>query len=285
MDQRGVSMFSAPELSIGFIKRRPASAARVLASLPPVDAAGFLAAIPTRFSATALGRMSPWPAAQIVRHLDAVAAAAVLRELPYVEAAKILRLAPAADRPALLAELPQRLQRSFELSLSFAADSVGANMTTEVATLMVSDSLAQALELVRRSPHDTTELLFITDAQHHYHGVLRALNLLRHPEYFSLADLVDTNCPTLPAQARLDRIAYLDAWNDFGQLPVVSRSGELIGALPRRALRGQASSAQPVDGTPSLAASLIGALAESVTGLAKLVADDTPTDSGDANGR
>ncbi len=278
-------MFNAPELSIGFIKRRPASAARALSSLPPAAAAGFLGAIPTRFAATALGRMSPWPAAQIVRQLDAVAAAAVLRELPYAEAAKILRLAPPDARPALLAELPQRLQRSFELSLSFPTDSVGANMTTEVATLISSDGIAQALELVRRSPRDTTELLFITDAQHHYQGVLRALNLLRHPEFFKLADLIDVNCPTLPAQARIDRIAHLDAWDDFGQLPVVSRSGELIGALPRRALRRIDSSAQLAGGTPSLATSLIGAMTESVTGLAKLVADDTRTDSGDTGGR
>ena len=140
-------MLEGQALTLGFIRRRPASAARVLASLPPTDAAAFLAAIPARIAALAMGQMNPWPAAQILQQEEAMDGAALIRELEYAVAAKILRLVPPQQRRPLLGELSRRLRRSFELSLSFPADSVGANMTTDIAMVTQADSPAEALEL------------------------------------------------------------------------------------------------------------------------------------------
>ena len=269
-------MFNPPEVTIGFIKRRPASAARALATLAPEDAAAFLDAIPTRFACSAVSRMNPWPASLIVSALESATAAALLRELEFAHAARILRLVSPAARRAPLAELPQRLRRSFELSLSFPADSVGANMTTDIALLTPAEGLADAQDLVRRAPRHTLELLFVTDAQHRYRGVLHAVDLLRHAGHFSLDDLMDADCPAVPAQARVDRIAGLEAWDDFSLLPVVSRSGELIGALPRKAVRRGESLAGSGAGIPSLGGSLLDAMAVSVTGLAALLTHASP---------
>lgn len=280
-------MFEAPEITLGFIKRRPASAARVLATLPPADAAGFLAAIPTRYAAIALARMSPWSAAQILAALESDSSTPLLRELGFADAAKLLRLTRPATRAHLLAQLPQRLRRSFELSLSFPSDTVGANMVTEIATLTLADKPADALALVRRAARDTAELVFVTDDAHRYHAVLRTANLLRHPEYFTLADLLNTRCPALPAQARVQGIAALEAWDEFSQLPVVNRSGELLGALPRRALRLASASGMAAAPAATLANSLVGALSASVAGLAALVAEPSAAKepAGDADGR
>ncbi len=270
-------MFSLPELTIAYIKRRPASAARVLASLPPEDAAAFLQEIPTRFAVDAVAHMHPWPASLVIQQMGVTSGAAILRELGFADAAKILRLVDPPDRRQFLADLPRRLRRDFESSLAFATGTVGAHMTTTVATLESSESVAAALDLVKQAERGNVEVIFVVDERKRLVGAVTLAALLRHPANTALAELLDTSCTALSAHARLDTVAGLDTWHDYNRLPVVSRRGELIGAISRQALRraDQAAVADMHTGAPSLAESMTEALAASVMGLVDLLGDSS----------
>lgn len=264
-------MASPPELTLSFINRRPAAAARVLASLPAAEAGNFLETIPTRYAVIALNPMNPWPGSQILAELDKVTGAALVRELEFVVAVRMLRLLAADRRRALLAELPRRLRRSLEISLSYSIGSVGASMTTNIPTLVGTDTVADALSQIKRSSQSVGDIVFITNSAHQLLGVVRSLELIRHPAHAVMQELLATDCPTLLAQTRITNIANLEAWSTFASLPVVSRHGELIGALPHRALRrGEQTGAAP--GRLTLVESLVDVLAVCFAGIAALVA-------------
>jgi len=273
-------------ITLRLIKRRPATAARVLAGLPAGDAAGFLSGIPGRIAADAIGAMNAWSAAQVVGVLDSAAASGILREMDYTRAAQVLRMLAPPARKRLLDNLPRRLSRSFETSLRFPADSVGANMELTLPALTTADTVKDALGLVEQAPRDTAELLFVTDPAHRYVGVIRAVNLLRHPELFTLTDLTDSSCPALLARARLSSVAANAAWDEYCALPVVSRSGELVGAVRRSALARHQTGLDGTGQQPQLVEALLNAMAATSTGLIELLVAGSAAERGrDARGR
>lgn len=281
-------MPDTPELTIAFIKRRPESAGRVLAAMRPAVAAAFLQSIPTRFAVEAVAHMNPRPASALIRKMGVTSGAALLRDLSFAEASAILRQIEPGIRSQLLEELPRRLRRDFEMSLAFPTDTVGAHMTTAIATLSEDAKTSDALELIKQMERDHTDVILVLNDKHKLVGAVTVTSLLRHPTHISLVDQLDTSCVTLSAHARLDAVAGLDAWDDYNQLPVVSRRGEVIGTLARKAvsrahLREHASDAR----APSLAESMMDALAASAAGLAELLtpASDTAPGPGDLDER
>jgi magnesium transporter len=282
-------MFSTPELTIAYIKKRPESAGRVLASLQPADAAAFLQAIPTRFAIQAVAHMNPRPASLVIQQMGATSGTALIRDLGFAEASPILRQIDPADRNKFLAELPRRLRRDFEMSLAFPTGTVGAHMTTAIATLAESDKTANALELVKQAERDHADVIFAVDDKRKLVGAVTVTDLLRHPAHAVLADLLDTSCVALSAHARLDTIADLDAWHDYNRLPVVTRRGEVIGTIARKALRRseQAEAADTDAISPTLVESMAGALGASVVGLIDFLASSIggPADQGDRHER
>ena len=266
-------MFSSPDLTIAYIRKRPASAARVLASLEPNDAAAFLREIPTRFAISALAPMNPWSASRVIQQMGVTPGAAVLQDLGFADAAKIFRLMDKADRVPFLGQLPRRLRRDLESSLAFAVGTVGAHMIAAVAILDVEDTVAEAIALLQQAQADDMDTIYLVDDKRKFAGVVAVPALLRRPINTPLHNLCNSACAQISAHARLSAIAELDAWHDYSRLPVVSRRGELLGTLARSALRDinpvQADYADRE--APSVPGALTEALAHSLGGLIDLL--------------
>jgi magnesium transporter len=271
-------MASSTPLTIAYIEKRPLSAARALDTMDPGDAAAFLETIPTRFAARALSRMGTSPASSLLIRMNATGAAAALKELGYQDAAAILRLTPAEARPALLDELPEKLRRDFEASLSFPEDTVGANMTTAIMTLSSNHTIADALAQIRRSPRMDADTVFVIDDSRMLAGAVTAAQLLRYPENSALGGLMDTNAVSLSARARLSSVTDLEAWDECSFLPVISRQKQVIGALSRRTMRQAAEYRPPRDGVErtSIVVSLAEAYFASAVALSQLLAGVDP---------
>jgi len=229
-------MNRASELTLAFINKRPESAARVLASIPASDAAAFTASIPTRYAVRLLAHLNAKSAAAIIRLTDIMAATAVVRDMEFSAAAAILRQVPSDERELLLADLPRRQRRGFLTSLAFAPDSVGAHMSTSVDALSANDTAADALRLKKDHQDSHSELIFVVDANRALIGIVTLLSLIQHAERTELSELMDTTCVSVSPNMRLAQIANLDIWHRFSQLPVVSRRGELLGAIFRQTI-------------------------------------------------
>lgn len=230
-------MNSGDPLTIAFIERRPIAAARVLAAMEPSNAAALLDTLPTRFAARALSRSGLWSSSAIVARMAPASAAALLQELAYPDAATILRLAPATEREALLQALPQRLRRSFESSLAFPQDTVGAHMTTTVLALSPTHTVEDAILEISRLPQFDGDNLFVVDAERRLIGSVRIADLLRHRSRVALGEIMEREVASLPARARLSAIESREQWSRHLSLPVVNRQKQLLGALSRTSLR------------------------------------------------
>jgi Mg/Co/Ni transporter MgtE len=242
------------------------------------DAAAFIESIPTRYAVLVFHALSARESASIVSHLGIDSGTAIIREMEFGAATAVLRQLSRSDCAAYLNELPARQKRYFEMSLTFAPDSVGYCTTTDVSSLTQDQTADEGLRVIKESQHSRMDAVFIVDDNRKYLGAVSVLTLLRSPAVTKLGTLIDSSLPALSPNATLHHVSKFPAWNDCGQLPVVSRRGELIGALNRTSLAEPHSSnlahAEPV--TRSTTTLIMGAMVDCSIGLAAMLAQPLP---------
>lgn len=263
-------------ITLAYIDEHPGSAAADLAALNPNDAAAFLETTPLRYAVKVINFTSSWAGAAMLRHVSATTSAGVLREAPFAKAVEILRLLPSDHRDEVLKATPRRLQRDFELSLSYPGDTVGAAMAVETFAVR-PDRLVQDILTELKSNQDVAgDVVFVVAEDHEFLGAVNVLDIIRAPNGATIAHIMSTNIATLSARSRLASVADLDAWDEYSHLPVLSRRDRLVGILSRRHLSQSLETVDPFDDRPSV--SILGAVAGtfvySGVEFAKLMADN-----------
>ena len=261
-------MADSRALSIAFIEKHPASAARALTAMDREDAAALLEAIPSRFAGHAFAAMPAWSAAVIMSGMQEGTVAAVMQRLDYLHAAAILRLLDPHRRPGILEAVPLRLKRDFETSLSYPQDTIGAHMTIEIVALDRHNSVKNALQEVRRATHANVEVVYVIDGEKRLAGAVKTAALLRLRGDIALETVMDSTVEAAPARALMAGIGGLALWGEYAAIPVRSRQGQLIGALPRKALLARVSD-HPAS-LEGLAGQLQDALGTTLGGLLRL---------------
>ncbi|MDA3934844.1 MAG: CBS domain-containing protein [Gammaproteobacteria bacterium] len=281
-------MLNSSRLTLAFINRYPDASAKVIASIASEDAAEFMESIPTRYAVAAFQALNTSASASIIKHMDETSATAVIRAMEFATAAAILRQLSSSKRTILLQDIPSRTKRSFEKSMAFATDVVGAVMTTDIPLLFANDEVKQGLNLLKKHTEKSIDSIFVVDDKRRFLGVVHVLDMLRHTPTTRLESLVDSSCTGVSANARLEQIADLEAWQLHRQLPVISRRGEVIGAIERKTfcqICTTNTSATDTD-TASTAQLVLGAMADCSHGLMTLLVN-SPSQSeprGESNG-
>lgn len=269
-------MARSGSLTLAFIDKRPAAAARVLTSIDADDAAALLDSIPTRYAAIALAHMSAWAASCVVSQMSVENVAATLKGLHYQNATAILRLLDHEVLAQILEAMPTAIQRDFRTTLAFPADTVGAHMTTSILALREDHNVKDARNQIRRAREVDANCVIVVDEAHRLLGLTDPAALLRSSGSTQLTRIMDVETGPLSARARLAAVADLQAWDRYSSLPVISRQRVVIGALNRTALRSLLQSDEPSDSVieRGLGSSLAEALAACIGGLARLLNPD-----------
>jgi Mg/Co/Ni transporter MgtE len=218
-------------LSLRFVEQHPREAAAVLEAQLPETAAAFLGEIPVRTAAAVMACMLPFHAARCVRKLAPENAAALLAQMNAVAGVAMLRQVSERRAEDLIARLPTRRAAALRMLLGYPVTTVGAWMDARVPLLSDDDTVGGAIRRLRREDWDLESFLYVIDRERRLSGRLRSGVLLRSGVRTPLRALLEPAPATLLARADLLSVRELPAWDDGEALPVVRRSGELIGLL------------------------------------------------------
>jgi Mg/Co/Ni transporter MgtE len=218
-------------LSLRFVEQHPREAAAVLEAQPPESAAAFLDEIPVRVAALAMASMLPFHAARCLRKLAPESAAALLAQMKAAAGVAMLRQVSERRAEDLIARLPTRRAAALRLMLGYPVTTVGAWMDSRVPLLSDDDTVGSAIRRLRREDWDIETFLHVVDRDRRLCGRIRSGALLRAGVRTPLRALLEPAPATLPARSDLLSARELPAWDDGEALPVVRRSGELIGVL------------------------------------------------------
>jgi magnesium transporter len=229
-------------------------AARVLEQADARDAAPFIAGLPPIAASQVMSCMSLAAAAEYLSLLAMEAAVAVTTELPISVVASLLRRLDPKVRADLLAELPPERSSQIARMLEYADGTVGAALDPEVLAIPSDVTNEAARRLLRRRGGLFHHQLYVVDRSRRLLGYLHVRDLVRAVASEPVMKVMRPATMQLQATAKLATVMSHPAWRDMDAIPVVDRTGVLLGILRHRQLRGLGSQA----GTPGVTSTLVG---------------------------
>ncbi len=183
--------------------------------------------------------------ADVFEELDPEHQVEFLRERSDQEAANVLATMEADDaadllgdldrerREPLLELLPWRQQRKVRTLLGYNRATAGGLMNPDFVALVETETVAQALEKLRRTelPEETITTIFTLDSERHLSGVVSVVMLLKQQPTALLTDAKSQPTLILEPDDELSEIALRMADYDLMIAPVVDQAGAILGIV------------------------------------------------------
>ena len=115
-------------------------------------------------------------------------------------------------------------------------ETAGAHAVASFARGRPHDTVAAVLERVRSERPSSTDLVCVTNEEGRLLGAVPAAQLLLLDEQAMLGEVMDTAFPSIGADEDQEAAASLALHHGVDALPVVARSGTLIGVVPAQVL-------------------------------------------------
>jgi magnesium transporter len=219
-----------------FVRRahdlEPADLADVLAALDEKERVTAVNALPAELSSQALVEMPEEAhAEETLAALEPERAAEIVEELEDDDAADILGELPVADQERILQEVEHRAD--VDRLLRYDEETAGGLMTAHTVTVRNTDTVAQALEEIRRQAEEVTDFyqVFVVDRDHRLVGLLPFKDLIVSKPDRMVGDFMTDADITVRPDLDQERVARLMARYNLPSVAVVDESGRLLGRV------------------------------------------------------
>ena len=219
-----------------FIERaghlEPADLADVFAALDDDDRVRVVRALPPELSGEALIEMpADEHAEDTLAALDAAEAAEIVDELADDDAADILGELDPEDQARILAEVehPAEVQRL----LRYDPETAGGLMTTEVVTVPVTATAAEAIDEIRRQGEEIEDFyqVFVVDQDRRLVGVLPLKDLVVSPAGREVRSFMTDADIVLGPDMDQEEVARIMGRYNVPSVPVVDPERRLLGLV------------------------------------------------------
>lgn len=179
-------------------------------------------------------------AADAIEEVEPVAAAEILEELPSDERVDVLAEVESKEREAILDEVDEATADEARVLLEYGPDTAGGLMHTEFLAVHSGQSVASAIEEIRRSADQfaryAVQYLYTVDGRGCLDGVVPVRSLLFVEPSVELTQVIIREPTALHVEDSLDDLC--DVFEDAGFLgaPVVDEAGVLLGVVERAAV-------------------------------------------------
>jgi magnesium transporter len=214
----------------------PEDVAEVVAELEDEQARSVLTALPTDYAAQVLSRLDEERQGRLAELLGARSVAAIATEMPADDRADFFSVLPDSVGEPAFEELervdPEAAEEVEEIQ-SFPEKSAGRWMTTDYIAVSDKLSLAAATEEIRAKAEDaeTVETIYVIDDAGLLVGTLSLRQLLLSKPNESVSEVMHGNVISVPAEMHQEDVAKLIAKYDLHTLPVIDKSGSLLGVI------------------------------------------------------
>lgn len=201
----------------------------LLAKLSCEYAAEIIEDLPESTACDALGRSEAPRAAEIISNLPSDVKADLLPELEEEKVKEIL------------SELPEEESAALKVLLTYDADTAGGLMITEYLSFEESISVKAVLDTLESQSEKYSDFevqyVYVTSARGFLVGVLRLRDLVLSNKQTLIKEIMLDEPIFVSADESLDKLYDMFDSNNWLGLPVVDRSGKLVGVVHSRDIR------------------------------------------------
>ncbi len=218
-------------LKEAYLREKPADAARVLETIPDRNLGKHLAGMPPDALVAGLELMTDSRASAVFRRLNPDQQRGVFTEASPRLALSLLAGMPEDERDKLFATLPPTVRSDLQRLQAFEPGSAGRLLDRPYDTIRSNMTVAEALEVVRRSGVRRTRSLYVVDTDNKLVGKvdMQAMAMSSGDQRLSelLEGLEGSVSPTAP---RKEIVEQLEKYR-VDSLPVVDVQGRLMGVV------------------------------------------------------
>jgi magnesium transporter len=210
----------------------PADLADVLAALDDDERIRLVKALPAELSSQALVELPEHEhAEETLAALDPGQAAEIVEELEDDDAADLLGELEPEQAERILAEVEDRGE--VDRLLRYDEESAGGLMTTYVVTVTDTDTVALALEAIRRQAEDADDVaeIFVVDTGRRLVGTLPFKHLVLSPPTRLVREVMESADVRVGPDVDQEEVARQMARYNVPSVPVVDASGRLLGRV------------------------------------------------------
>ena len=221
------------------------SVKHLLEPLQPVDIAEAIGILPTAQQALGFRLLPKDLAIEVYEDLEPLVQQTLLETLRSNEVLEVVEQMAPDDRVRLFDELPAKVVRRLLQQLSpeerrvtaqllgYAPGTAGRLMTTEFIALKQQQTIAEALNVVRRRARETETVyaLYVTDGFSRLTGTLSLRELVTAEPELLVAEAMTREVVSLTTEVDQEEAARLIQRYDFLALPVVDREARLVGII------------------------------------------------------
>jgi magnesium transporter len=217
----------------------------LLASIKPPDLAELLQDEPAAESLTLLTHLNIDDRAEVFGHLPMgvqlelatemteEGLSQLLTRMVSDERADLFNLLPDERQDEVLRRMVRKEREDLRRLASYPDGTAGALMTSEYASVPVTDTVAQALERIRKTAPDAETIyqIFVLDNDHRLVGTLSLRELIISRPAQLISDRMTTEVITAPPDESQEEVARLISRYDLLALPVVDEQSRLVGII------------------------------------------------------
>ena len=168
-----------------------------------------------------------------------------LKEIGPENAAKVLSKMDSDDAVDILEDLDKDVQnqivnmlddessKDVKMLLSFDADEIGSEMTTNFIVIKRNINIRQATrELITQAgENDNISTIYVVDEENHFYGAIDLKDLIIARDYQNIEDLISTAYPHLNAHEKISNC--IERLKDYAEdsIPVLSDDNEILGVI------------------------------------------------------
>ncbi|WP_321324656.1 magnesium transporter [Thiomicrorhabdus sp.] len=157
----------------------------------------------------------------------------ITEDLETDDIADIAQSLDSSDQQALLASLGEENRAAVETALTYAENTAGGLMSTDLITIRADVTLDVVLRYLRSLgalPESTAEL-FVRDRESKFVGILKLTVLLTHDEDTLVQDVLDSRIPGIRALTSAKEVAHIFEKNDLLSAAVVNENNQILGRV------------------------------------------------------
>ena len=213
----------------------PADLADVAEAMPRESLAAFFAALPSERAGAVLEYLDEEIRTELLERLTPEQAAPLVAQMTPDERADVLEEVDEETADDILEAIPEPTRRETERLLEYETDSAGGLMTTEVVSVLetetVEAALAQVRAIARGKRREAMNTIYSINANGELSGVLSLRELLAAPEGARIHDVAWTDVRHVIATADREEVARVVSEYDLVAVPVIDERGRLLGAV------------------------------------------------------
>lgn len=214
-----------------FISTHTSEAVRLIEKMDYNKIAVLLKEIPAQLAIKVLCQMNSYRAAKALEQVELGYAIKLCEKMDLVILESLIRQFDDRLKEKFLNNLSPEKAGKLRQKLMYSADTVGALMNPKVYFLLEDKSIKEAETIIKKSKELTTSEIYITNQQRQLTGILKLHDLLLAKGSERISTIMITKVPKFLADEPIEPVINNLVWTEYKAVPVVDKSGLLIGSL------------------------------------------------------